>query len=237
MSCIGVFDSGVGGLCALQVIRQALPQADIVYLADTANAPYGTKSRGAVAKLVQQDIACLRAAGAEAILVACMTASGACSLLPRRLLHGVWDVLIPTARDAAAASTHGRIGILATQGTVRAGILERQVRRLRPAAHLTVCAAQQLVSLVEEGHTRVSDPLARAAVKEALVPMRDAGVDTLILGCTHFPHLRACFEAAAEQLTLICSGEAGAQNFLQQIPPSLKKGNGTTRYIRTKRAQ
>jgi len=185
---VGVFDSGVGGLTVLRALAANLPREDFLYLGDTARLPYGTKSPTTVARYSVRAAEALVARGIKALVVACNTASA--TALPALREHfpslPVIGVIEPGARAASEASASGRIAVLATEGTVQGGAYERAIHAVRPDAHVTQVACQIFVALAEEGW---SEGEAVDAVTERYLAHLDARVDTVVLGCTHFPLL------------------------------------------------
>jgi len=188
---VAVFDSGVGGLTVLHELLVSLPAEDYLYLGDTARFPYGERSPAELVAFSLEIAELLLARGAKLLVVACNSATAA-ALEPLRermatttLGVEVIGVVEPVARLAAAASLNGRIGLLATDATVASGAYDRAVAADRPAARLTSVAATRLAPIIQGG-----DPFDRVAVdtvREYCRPPRDAGVDTVILGCTHYP--------------------------------------------------
>jgi glutamate racemase len=193
---IGVFDSGVGGLTVLRALIADLPQEDFLYLGDTARLPYGTKSPETVARYSVRAAEALVARGIKALVVACNTASATAlpALRERFPTLPVIGVIEPGARAACEASASGRIAVLATEGTVKGGAYCAAIEALRPDAHVTQIACQIFVALAEEGW---SEGEAVDAVSERYLAHLDARVDTVVLGCTHFPLLAG---AIARQL-------------------------------------
>jgi glutamate racemase len=196
---LGVFDSGLGGLTVVRAIRAALPDEDIVYLGDTARVPYGTKGASTV---VRYALACAKhlvGRGVKAIVVACNTVS---AVAPERLRIEldlpVLEVIEPGARAAVAATKTGRIGVLATAGTIASGAYPRAVAKHSTRAEVFGQAAPLLVPLAEEGWTTGEVP--RLAARRYLEPFARANVDTVVLGCTHYPLLRATIEEEARAL-------------------------------------
>lgn len=230
---LGVFDSGVGGLTALAALRSRLPHADLCYFADTENAPYGTKSKEELCRLVTADIQRLRAAGCHKILIACGTASSVYEALSPSVKAGVYPILAPTARAAARVTKNRRIGILATEATVRLGVLAEEVKRACPSAAVFPVAAQPLVSLVETGHTSDRDIAARRTVKEALIPLADRDIDTLILGCTHFPRLSALLHREMPSVRLVSASEAGALALLCTLSKEEHAGGSRLLFLKS----
>ena len=187
-SPVGVFDSGVGGLTVLRALLGTLPHEDFLYLGDTARLPYGTKSPATVARYSVRAAESLVARGIKALVVACNTASASAlpALRERFPDLPVVGVIEPGARAAGESSATGRIAVLATEGTVQGGAYERAIHALRPDAQVTQVACQIFVALAEEGW---SEGEAVDAVTERYLAHLDARIDTVVLGCTHFPLL------------------------------------------------
>lgn len=185
---IGVFDSGVGGLTVLRALLAALPGEDFLYLGDTARLPYGTKSPQTVARYSVRAAEALVERGIKTLVVACNTASASAlpALRERFPELPVIGVIEPGAQAACESSASGRIAVLATEGTVKGGAYLEAILAIRPDAHVTQVAAQVFVALAEEGW---SEGEAVDAVAERYLAHLDARIDTLVLGCTHFPLL------------------------------------------------
>ena len=199
---IGVFDSGLGGLTVVREIWRQLPGRGVVYLGDTARTPYGTKSRRLIQGYSLQDADFLISKGAKVIVVACNTASAqAVETLRRHVDVPVFEVVTP-AVNSAAALTSGRVGVIGTRGTVRSGVYERKMKRLSPRIKVFSSACPLFVPLVEEGWIKRSETVSIA--KEYLRPLRLRRIDTLILGCTHYPFLRSVIpQAVGSEIRLI----------------------------------
>lgn len=187
---IGVIDSGAGGVLTAGMLSTLLPRADITLFADRKNAPYGTKSPREIAALTERAIMRLVGCGAERVLIGCCTASSAYALLSDKARERSIPIITPTAERAARVSTFGRIGVLATEATVASGEFERAIRRTLPSATVVSLATPALVSLVERG---VRDGRVVGAefsqIRDAVAPLLSENIDTLVLGCTHFPYL------------------------------------------------
>jgi glutamate racemase len=191
---IGVFDSGVGGLTVLQALHDRLPQESTIYLGDLARCPYGTRSQQEVRRFALQIADMLAAEGIKLLVAACNTATAAAyDVLRLRYPFPVVGVIAPGAQAALRATRKGRIGVVATDGTVASGAYSSAIHELCPDATVVERSASWLVPLIERG------PPARASVTLELEPvlteMRRHDVDALILGCTHFPLVRDIFEA------------------------------------------
>jgi glutamate racemase len=210
---IGVFDSGIGGLTVLRAIQTLLPHERFVYLGDTARLPYGAKSADTVTRYATQATRALMRYDVKMAVIACNTASAVALPTVRAALSPVpvVGVVEPGARAAAAASMTGRIGVLATEGTVRGGAYVRAIHALKPSAHVAQAACPLFVALAEEGWTEGEVPRLAAERYVGALVARDQ-VDTLVLGCTHFPLLAAAIAAAAGAgVTLVDSAETTAQ--------------------------
>lgn len=187
---IGVFDSGLGGLTGLAALRALLPGEEFVFFGDTARVPYGGRDRETLVNFARQDVAFLRSFDPKAILVSCGTVSAnALTELRGENDLPIYGVIDAAARRAAALTRNGRVGVIATQASVRSGAFQRALAALSPTLEVTARACPRFVPLVESGHFLPGDVLAREAALEYLTPLREAGVDTLILGCTHYPLL------------------------------------------------
>jgi len=198
---IGVFDSGVGGLTVVRALRARLPGEDIVYLGDTARVPYGSKSPRTVERYSLTCLQFLLAHDVKLVLIACNTASA--QALPALIAASpvpVIGAVDPGAESALAASTGRRIGVIGTLGTVRSGAYERALTARDPAARVTALACPLLVPLAEEGW--VDDEVAAAVARRYLTELfvRDPDIDTIVLGCTHYPLLRDVLARTAAAL-------------------------------------
>lgn len=210
---IGVFDSGLGGLTAVRELFRVLPAESVIYFGDTARVPYGSKSRDTVTRfsleiarfLTRQDIKCL--------VVACNTASSyALETLTRRLEVPVIGVIEPPVRAAVEAGGRGarRIGVIGTQATVASGAYALAIERLAPGAHVVSRACPLFVPLIEEGW--VDHAVMRAVAEEYLAELRAGDLDSLILGCTHYPLIAPLVaEILGPGVRLVDSGAVAAQ--------------------------
>lgn len=223
---IGVFDSGVGGLTVVAALRRRLPAASILYLGDTARLPYGTKSRRTVLRYSQANMDFLARRGVDAMVIACNTASAmALEGLELRTPH--WGVLEPGA-SAAVAAAGGRVGVIATESTVRSGAYEQAIRRLNPDLMVRQQACPLLVPLVEEGWE--DDEITERIVSRYLDPLLAAGIDTLLLGCTHYPLLRRVLaRVCGPGVTLVDSAESTSLAVEQQLSHRGERGGSASR--------
>lgn len=187
---IGVFDSGVGGLTVVREIMRQIPKEKIVYFGDTARVPYGTKSQETVLRYSRQIVRFLRTREVKAIVIACNTASAyALEALQQEVDIPIIGVVKPGAKVAARETPGGNIGVIGTEGTVGSHIYRDYIQSIRPDAKVFEKACPLFVSLAEEGWWK--DPITEAVAERYLQEMKDRRVDTLILGCTHYPLLRS----------------------------------------------
>lgn len=224
----GIFDSGVGGLAALAELRRLKPKADICYLADSQNAPYGTKSKEQLRDLVCRDIDRLYAEGCENILIACCTASTVYSSLPAEYKRLSVPIIASSCRDAVKISDSKKIGVIATEATVASGSFQKEIKRICPSAEVISVAAQCLVNIIEGGECdeNLSDS-ARRMIEEQLLPFSRFGCDLLILGCTHFTHIKGTAEQILKIKTL-SPALVGAKLISARTK---NEGDGKTLYI------
>jgi len=188
-SAIGVFDSGIGGLTVVKELVRVLPHEPIVYLGDTARVPYGNKSRQTVVKFSLENVLFLLRHDVKLIVVACHTSTSfALPFLTRHFSHPILGVIEPGVEAALAATGSGRIGVVGTQATIGSGAYPQAIQRRNLKVKLTQIPCPLFVPLVEEGwlHSPVAVEIARRYLK----PLKTARVDTLILGCTHYPLLK-----------------------------------------------
>ena len=187
---IGVFDSGIGGLTVVSALKTLLPAENIFYLGDTARVPYGGRSAATIERYSFELTGLLLAEQAKAIVVACNTATAlAVPRLQDALRVPVVGVIAPGAAAAVAATRSGRVGVIGTRATISSGAYERALHRLAPELEVRAMACPLLVPHIEEG--LLDDPATDLHIARYLQPLLDADIDTLILGCTHYPLLQA----------------------------------------------
>ncbi len=186
---IGIFDSGLGGLTVARAIMDELPGYDITYFGDTARTPYGAKSAGTVEKYALEDIDFLLSKGARVIVMACNSASSVVTEpVIRTLPVPVFEVISPAVVLAAEYSRSGRIGVIGTRATINSNIYKTKILEKRPRAKVFSAPCPLLVPLVEEGW--INKPETAMIIKKYLRPLKMQQIDTLILGCTHYPILK-----------------------------------------------
>ena len=208
---IGVFDSGIGGLTVVKALMEKLPAQDITYLGDTARTPYGNKSADTIIKYSIKNTQFLLRQGARLIVIACNTASSyAFEAVSEHYHLPVFEVIGPGAQQAVALSRRLRIGVIGTRATIASGGYERAIKKLRPRAKVVASSCPLLVPLVEEGW--IHKPETAMIVRKYMHPLKTRQIDTLILGCTHYPVLRKIIQRKiGARVTLVDSAEAIAQ--------------------------
>jgi glutamate racemase len=212
---VGIFDSGVGGLSVAKEIRALLPGEDLLYLADTAYCPYGGRPMDEIRARSVAAVAALVESGVKAVVVACNTASGAALELLREEFSIPILGLEPAVKPAAQNSPTGRIGVMATAGTLASGRFKRLVDNYAQGVDVHAVACPGLVELVEAGETDGGPAI--EVLSRLLAPLREAEVDTVVLGCTHYPFLRdAVARVMGPDVRLLDSGRAVA-NHLKRV--------------------
>lgn len=209
---IGVFDSGLGGLSVVRQLLLELPGEHIVYFGDTGRVPYGTRSDATIRRYTAEDCGFLRRFDVKMIIAACGTASSVGATVLDSLDIPAIGVVKATAKAAVAASRNGNIGVLGTAATVRTDAFGKEIRTLCPGATVFSQACPLFVSLVENGWIAEDDEVTIATAKRYLTPLIEADIDTLILGCTHFPLLSPILQnLLGDKVTLIDSGRETAK--------------------------
>ncbi len=207
---IGVFDSGLGGLTGVRELMELLPGEDIIYLGDTGRVPYGGRSRETIIKYARQDMAFLRSFDIKAILVACGTVST--TAIDEMAGDRVFGVAGPAVEKAAAVTKNGKVGLIATAASIRSGTYERLMKDVLPEAEVFPKACPLFVPLVENGRISRGDVVIETVAREYLTPLKGKGIDTLILGCTHYPLLTDIIsDIMGGGVTLVNSGAEGAK--------------------------
>ncbi len=185
---IGIFDSGLGGLTCLKKVMEIMPGEDLIYFGDIGRVPYGTKSKEIIQKYARQDIRFLETFNIKFVIIACGTASSAAlPMIQDEFDMEIAGVLTPTCIRAAELTKNHKIGVIGTPGTIKSGKYLRKLKEINPEIEVYSKACPMFVPLVENGYT--SGEVVRIISEEYLTPLKNAGVDTLILGCTHYPIL------------------------------------------------
>jgi len=191
---IGIFDSGIGGLTVVREVLEKLPQYRIIYFGDTARTPYGTKSQKTIIEYAIEDTEFLLSKGAKVIIVACNSASSvAFETLKERFKVPLFEVIQPAVEKTLRLTQKQRIGVIGTRATVGSGIYERLLKEADPGIQVFSQACPLLVPLVEEGWLK--RPETKRIVRKYLSPLKMKQVDTLVMGCTHYPLLKAVIQA------------------------------------------
>ncbi len=208
---IGIFDSGIGGLTVVRAIMDELPGYDIMYFGDTARTPYGTKSGKTVIEYSIQNTEFLVKQGANMIVMACNTASSvATETLKERFNLPIYEVITPAVTRSLKETKKSVIGVIGTRATITSGIYEKKIKEQNPDARVYSAACPLLVPLVEEGW--LSKPETRMIVKKYLLPLKTRQIDTLILGCTHYPLLKPIIQhKIGKRVRVISSSTAVAE--------------------------
>ena len=221
MRPIGVFDSGVGGLTVVAALRRRLPGEPILYLGDTARLPYGIKTAETVRRYTRRNIDFLIERRVRSVVVACNTAS-AVAVEGLEIGQPLWGVVEPGARRAAELSA-GRVGVIGTESTILSDAYGRALRRLRPELEIESKACPLFVPLVEEGWHE--DELTEAIARRYLEPLLERGIDTLVLGCTHYPLLAPLIQrVTGDGVRLVDSAEAVAETVAAELRRELPEG-------------
>ena len=211
-SPIGIFDSGIGGLTVFKALRKLMPQENMIYFGDTAHLPYGSKSRASIIQFSVEIARFLCQQKIKALVVACNTSSAvALSAIKKAVSVPVEGVIVPGAQ-ACVRKGFRRIGVIGTEGTVRSGAYAAEIKKFSPGARVFEVACPLFVPLVEEGWWKygVTEEVARIYLK----PLQKARVDSLVLGCTHYPVIKPVISLVmGKDVSLIDSGEQTAQEF------------------------
>lgn len=236
VDAIGIFDSGVGGLTVLHQVMELLPAENLVYLGDTARTPYGNKSSEIITRYSVENADFLIEKGVKMLVVACNAMSAvALDAVRARSKVPVVGVIEPGARTAAGKTKNDRVGVIGTEATIASGAYTRSLRRLRADLEIYTRACPLFVPLAEEGWT--DNEVTRAAIALYLGSLQKSGIDTLILGCTHYPLLKAAIrEFLGKKVALVDSAEETAREVgetLQKAGLRRKRGRGSASFFVT----
>ncbi len=210
-SAIGIFDSGLGGLTAVKELVRVLPHENIIYFGDTARVPYGSRSKSTIIRYARQDADFLLSRGVKMIIAACGTVSSVATGLKDELPVPFTGVVVPTAEAAVRSTKNGRIGVIGTSATVNSGSYRQEILLRDSKIRVFQQDCPLFVSLVENGFISEKDDIVKLVVQRYLEKLKADGIDTLILGCTHFPIIaRAISDYLGDGVTLINSGKETA---------------------------
>ena len=239
---IGIFDSGVGGMTVARAMEQFLPGYPILYLGDLARTPYGTKSADTIIEYSRNNAAFLIEHGATLIVIACNTASSvATEALRREFSVPIFEVISPAVAEAAEASASGRIGVIGTSATVRSAMYEKLLHEARPGCQVFQRACPLLVPLVEEGWLNRQET--KMIIRRYLHPLKNQQIDTLVLGCTHYPLLAPLIQPRIGKKVRLIDSSLATAAFLRRtfsersdLADGLKTG-GKNRFFVTDRTE
>ncbi len=207
---IGIFDSGVGGLTVFREISRFFPHEDIIYFGDTARVPYGSKSSDTIHRFAIEDINFLKRQKVKVIVVACNTASAVLLELKKKFNLPLVNVIQPGIKEALFYSKNKRIGVIGTESTIRSRAYQRLLRRYNPSVKIFSQACPLFVSLIEENWVKRKET--KLIVKRYLSVLKDKGIDTLILGCTHYPLFKPLIQKEmGKKVKLVDSARAVAK--------------------------
>lgn len=204
---IGIFDSGLGGLSAVKAVLKHLPNEDIVYFGDTQRVPYGSRSEKTIKNFASQDIAFLEQFNCKLIMAACGTVSSVAIKSPLEMNEPFIGVVKPSAAAAVKATRNNKIGVMATAASINSGSYTKEIQKLNSDAEVFGVSCPVLVTLVENNWIDEDDYISREIITRYVQPLLADGVDTIILGCTHFPHLAPLIQSVVgDDIALIDSG-------------------------------
>lgn len=224
---IGVFDSGLGGLSVIKELNRVLPDENIIYFGDTGRVPYGTRSAETIVKYAKEDEKFLLSHDVKLIIAACGTVSSVASHTANGLPVPFIEVVTPASKAAVKATKNGKIGVLGTSATVNSNSYKLKMLEIKPDLEILQVACPMFVQLVEAGWIDRNDEVTVATAKRYLQPLIDSGVDTVILGCTHFPAIKEIIaDIMGEDVVLINSGTEAALTAAKYLKENGLLGEG-----------
>ena len=210
---IGIFDSGIGGLTVFKSIMDKMPDEKLIYFGDTAHVPYGTKSHKQIRAYAMQDVKFLTQFNLKALVIACNTADSVASqTLKENFDLPIFGVIEPASKKAALMTENGRIGVMATAATCKSGSYQEMIHKYNPKAKVFPLACPLLVPLVEDGRFKKDDKVVQLILTEYLDSLKEHDVDTIVLGCTHYPLLEDAIKSLVPDINVISSSEAAAEH-------------------------
>lgn len=208
---IGVFDSGLGGLTAVRVLRRLMPEENIIYFGDTGRMPYGGRPVSEIRQIARQNIAFVKSKGVKAIVAACGTISSNAQDILEENSTKIIGVLTPGAKELAETGKK-RLGVIATATSIKSGSFEREVKSFAPDAEVFAVACPEFVPMIESGHFEKDDELVRDVVERTLRPLKDNKVEAILLGCTHYGIIaEAISDYLGEEVVLVGAADASAR--------------------------
>jgi len=226
---IGIFDSGVGGLTVVKEIFKNLPQYQIIYFGDTARLPYGTKGEAFVKKYSAKITEWLLAKNAKIIIIACNTSSAWASRDLKKKFKNIpiFEMIAPAVEDALASTKNGKIGIIGTPGTIKSKAYQKALKKKNKKLKIYLSSCPLFVPLVEEG--MVKGNITEEIIKKYLTPLKNKKIDTLILGCTHYPLLKSAIEKTIDSGIKIINP---AESLISKLEKFLKENEGIAKTIK-----
>lgn len=230
---IGIFDSGVGGLTVVKQIIKALPNEDIIYFGDTARVPYGSKSKETVTKFSSQIIRFLLSKDVKAIIIACNTVSSNCfDELTKEFSVPIIEVVTPGVESCVSATKNNIVGIIGTEGTIKSKAYEKKIKEINPFIKVYSKACPLFVPIAEEGWT--DNEVARLTVESYLKELIEKNIDSIVLGCTHYPLLKKCIgKVVGENVKIVDPAFATALKMKEFLEKNdmLAKNNGSLNFF------
>lgn len=230
---IGIFDSGLGGLTVFKELKKILPKEDIVYFGDTGRVPYGTRGHDTIIQYAKQDIELLRKKNVKFLIAACGTVS---AVLPEQFSQSLnipyLGVVLPAVKAACASTKTGNIAVLATTSAINSGVYQSYINNLLPDAKVMGIPCPLFVSLVENNYVERDNPVTHLVAQNYLKPVVGSDVDTVILGCTHFPIIKGIIgDVVGESVRLIDTGKEAARHAAVMMEQAgLLKADGIGKY-------
>lgn len=231
-SAIGVFDSGLGGLTAMKELEELLPDSDIIYFGDSGRMPYGGRTKEEICRMSGQIAGFLDSLGVCAMLIACGTiTTNAKNFLENRFPQPFFGVVDAACRASSSATKVKKVGVIATEASIRSGAYERELLALDREIEVVSRACPSFAPMVERGHFLPGDSLAEETVRRELAPFVDSGIDTLLLGCTHYPLLEGVISGfLGEGVRLVSAGAEAAGELAAWAVENGVSGSGRREY-------
>lgn len=229
-SPIGIFDSGVGGLTVLKALRKLLPSENLIYFGDTARVPYGSKSHRTIIRYSLQNTRLLQRFKVKMVVVACNTSSAhALDILREEFPFPVVGVVEPGAREAVKLSKTGKIGVIGTEATIKSGAYRKAIVSLDPFCQVYQKACPLFVPLIEEGW--LNDTITKQVAERYLQELLEKNIDTLVLGCTHYPLIKGILSDICGSVKLVDSAHAVAKEVEKLLPARSREKRGSIRIL------